>query len=224
MEYEKLLRDNYHPVIINVCNKERSCGKYDMGDFKTISDEEELCRISNLSNYLYPYGKVSLKAVKECDVPYKGEKYPLNSNDIIYCKEVMVFRNNKNDWYTLLTDVVSSDIILFPALSLREKETVLLKEDLKYRNSDGSLNNDGKNELKNRFINALHVALINNKDSIVLGDLGIRNYYLLESDVLEVIDEVLKEYKNKFKKIVIVLPYKRSNSYKQFYERFNGEK
>jgi hypothetical protein len=120
--------------------------------------------------------------------------------------------------------VVSSDIILFPALSLREKETVLLKEDLKYRNSDGSLNSDGKNKLKNRFINALHVALINNKDSIVLGDLGIRNYYLLESDVLEVIDEVLKEYKNKFKKIVIVLPYKRSNSYKQFYERFNGEK
>ena len=223
MEYEKLLRDNYHPVIINVCNKERSCGKYDMGDFKTISDEEELCRISNLSNYLYPYGKVSFKAVKECDVPYKGEKYPLNNNDIIYCKEVVVFRNNKNDWYTLLTDVVSSDIILFSALSLREKETVLLREDLKYRNSDGSLNRDGKNELKNRFINALHVALINNKDSIVLGDLGIRNYYLLESDVLEVVDEVLNEYKNKFKKIVIVLPYKRSNSYKQFYERFNGE-
>ena len=26
--------------------------------------------------------KASLKAVKECDVPYKGEKYPLNNNNV----------------------------------------------------------------------------------------------------------------------------------------------
>lgn len=220
-EYKHLLTDNYFPVIINVCNKERTCGKYDMGDFKSITDEEELCRISNLSGYLYPYGKKNLKAVKECVIKYKEEKYPLDKTNIIYCTDVVVFRNNKNDWYKLLTDEIKTDIILIPALSLREKETALLKEDLKFKNQDGSLNIDGKKELKSRIVNAFNIALINNKDAIVLGDLGIRSYYLFESDVLEVLDEVLKEYKNKFKRIVIVLPYKRSNYYNQFYKKYN---
>jgi hypothetical protein len=97
-EYEMLKLNNFNPVIINVCNRVRACGKYDMGYFKTISDEEELCRISNLSNYLYPYGNTKLKAVKECDVKYKELKYPLNRDNVLYCKDVAVFRNNKNNY------------------------------------------------------------------------------------------------------------------------------
>lgn len=221
-EYEKLKQDNFNPVIINVCNRVRACGKYDMGYFKTISDEEEFCRISNLSNYLYPYGNAKLKAVKECDVNYKELRYPLNQDNVLFCKDVVVFRNDKNNWYKLLDKELLCDIILVPSISLREKETTQLLEDLKFKNEDGTLNLEGKEVLKQSIINSFNTALINNKDSLVITDFGIRSYYLKEEDVLEVFKDILNEYKNKFKKIVFVLPYKKSNYYKHFYEEFRG--
>lgn len=222
-EYNKLLLDNYTPVIINVCNRVRPCGKYDMGYFKSIVDEEEMCRISNLSNYLYQYGPTNLKSVKECGQPHKVIKYPLNRDSVLYCKDVDFFRNTKNDWYTLLDKDVNCDVILIPSISLRENETGLLKEDLKLKNNYGSLGLEGKEILKESIINGFNTALINDKDSLILTDLGIRSYYLKEEDVLEVLNIVLKEYKNKFKKIVVVLPFKKNNYYKKIYEHFMGE-
>ena len=194
-----------------------------MGEFTSILDEEELCRISNLSNYLYPYGKPNLKAVKDCSVPYKSQKYPLSRDNVIYCKDVIVFRNNKNDWYKEIKENICCDVILTPAVSLREKESTLMKEDLKYKNIDGSLDFNGKEVLKNIIINAFNVAIINGKDSLVLGDFGIRSYYINEDDVLEVFLDVLREYKNRFKKIIFVLPFNKKNYYKQFYKKFKGE-
>ena len=222
-EYNKLKLSNYNPAIINVCNRVRACGKYDMGYFKSILDEEEMCRISNLSNYLYPYGNSKLKAVKECGITYKEQRYPLDRESVIFCKDVVVFRNDKNNWYELLDKELLCDIILVPSISLREKETAQLLEDLMYKNEDGTLNLEGKEVLKQSIINAFNTALINNKDSLVITDFGIRSYYLKEEDVLEVFKNVLKEYKNKFKKIVFALPYKKSNYYKHFYEVFGGK-
>ena len=193
-----------------------------MGYFKTILDEEEFCRISNLSNYLYPYGNAKLKAVKECDVNYKELRYPLNRDNVLFCKDVVVFRNDKNNWYKLLDKEVVCDIILVPSISLREKETAQLLEDLMYKTENGSLNLEGKEVLKQSIINAFNIALINNKDSLVITDFGIRSYFLKEEDVLKVFKDVLKDYKNKFKKIVFVLPYKKNNYYKHFYEEFRG--
>ena len=221
--YEKLKLYNFDPVIINVCNRVRACGKYDMGYFKTVTDEEELCRISNLSNYLYPYGNTKLKAVKECGITFKEQRYPLDRKSVIYCKDVVVFRTDKNNWYESRDKELLCDIILVPSISLREKETAQLLEDLMYKNEDGTLNLEGKDVLKQSIINAFNTALINNKDSLVITDFGIRSYSLKEVDVLEVFKEVLMEYKNKFKKIVFALPYKKSNYYKHFYEVFGGE-
>jgi hypothetical protein len=68
-----------------------------------------------------------------------------------------------------------------------------------------------------------NTAIINNKDSLVITDFGIRSYYLNEEDVLEVFKDVLNDFKNKFKKIVFVLPYKKSNYYKHFYGVFGGK-
>lgn len=222
-EYNNLLNSGYNPVIINVCNKERACGKYDMGSYKTITDEEELCRISNLSSYLYPYGKPTLRSVKECVIPHKEVRYPLDSGDVIYCKDVTFFRNTKNNWYKLLNNYINCDLIFTPAISLREKETSILKEDLKYKDDNGNLNLDGKQILKSSIVNAFITALNHQKDSLVITDFGIRSYYLIEEDVLDVFLSVLKEYKKMFKNIIFVLPYKRSNYYKHFYEEFKGE-
>jgi hypothetical protein len=181
-EYKKLCFSNYNPVIINVCNRVRPCGKYDMGYFKSVVDEEELCRISNLSNFLYPYGPTNLKAVKDCEVGYKEQRYPLNRGNVLYCKNVVVFRNDKNEWYKLLDKKLLCDIILVPSISLREKECTQLLEDLKFKNEDGSLNLEGKQILKESIINSFNTALINNKDSLVITDFGIRSYYLKEED------------------------------------------
>lgn len=222
-EYYKEKKLGYNPVIITVCNKERACGKYDMGDFKTITDEEELCRISTLSSYLYPYGKPTLKGVKECSTSFKEEKYPLTNDHVIYCKDVMVFRNTKNNWYKPLNETINCDIILTPSISLREKGSPLLLKDLKYKQNNGSLNNEGKLILKQTIINSFITALNNNHDSLIISDFGIRSYYLKEEDVLEVFIDVLKEYKNKFKKIIFVLPFNKKNYYKKFYEQFIGE-
>lgn len=219
-EYKKLKENNFNPVIINVCNAARACGKYDMGYYKTISDEEEICRISNLSNYLYPYGSLKLKAVKDCNINHINEVYPLSHNAVIYCNDVLVFRNNKNKWYTMLQEHIKCDIILTPAISLRDAETTILKKDLQYKKNDGHLTEDGRNVLKNSIINTFEVAIINNKDSVILGDLGMKSYYISESDIVEILTDVLKNYQTKFKKIVIVLPFKKINSYKQFYEFF----
>jgi nicotinate-nucleotide adenylyltransferase len=166
-EYEKLKLNNFNPVIINVCNRVRACGKYDMGYFKTISDEEELCRISNLSNHLYPYGNPRLNAVRECDVKYKELRYPLNRDNVLYCKDVVVFRNDKNEWYKLLDKKLLCDIILVPSISLREKESAQLLEDLKFKNEDGSLNLEGKQILKESIINSWEVM-----------EYGLFNYFL----------------------------------------------
>ena len=221
-EYKKLKSCDYNPVIINVCNRGRTCGKYDMGYFKTVLDEEELCRISNLPNFLYPYGNSKLKAVKECGITYKEQRYPLDRENVIYCKDVIAYRNNKNKWYELLAEEVVFDIILVPSISLRENETGILKEDLKLKNSDGSLNLEGKEVLKQSIINAFNTAIINNKDSLVITDFGIRSYYLKEEDVLEVFKDVLNDYRCMFKNIIFVLPYKKINYYKHFFETFGG--
>ena len=222
-EYNKDKKSGYNPVIITVCNKERACGKYDMGDFKTITDEEELCRISTLSSYLYPYGKQTLKGVKECVTPFKEEKYPITHNDVIYCKDVIFFRNTKNNWYSSLKQTTKCNIILTPSISLREKGTPLLLKDLKYKQTDGFLNYEGKQILKTSIINTFITALNNNHDSLIITDFGIRSYYLKEEDVSEVFIDVLNEYKNKFRKIVFVLPYNKKNYYKKFYEEIIGE-
>ena len=97
-----------------------------------------------MHNYLYPYSKSNLKAVKECPISYKEEIYPLSNHTVIYCKDVSIFRNNKKNWYTKLDEVTECDIILTPSISLREKETSILKEDLKYKDENGYLNIKGK--------------------------------------------------------------------------------
>lgn len=165
----------------------------------SLSQEEFLCRNSTLyiclndeKGYFY-----------EEFYNYHKEIGFMNSDRIIYSKDIIVFKNNdvllnKNDWYKI-------DVLSCSAPNLK---------------NNNILDSELLNIMKSRIKNIFEVAIDNNIDILVLGAFGCGSYNNNQNIVANAFKLNLDLYKCYFKKIIFAIPdidFSESANYKIFY-------
>ena len=202
---EEMLNDNYNPVILNLASNVSPGGGYHKG---TNAQEECLCQMSTLSQSLYQYGSEKYKHIRDAELPkYYPDVYPMDINyGGIYSPDVVFFRNNKSQYYSLRDKTFSTSVITIASLSNREKNSYT-NDERKYFNDDLTLTDEGISIEKNKIRTIFRIALDNGHDSIVLGAFGCGVYNLLPSEVSKLFYDVLNEteFKNNFKKVTFAI-------------------
>ena len=204
-----LIKEGYNPAILNLASGINPCGGYSSG---AGAQEEALCQMSTLSVSLYQFASTSKKCFK--DGGYKLDKshvYPLNTNfGGIYTPEVVFFRNNINEFYSLRDEPFRCSVISVPSLAYKPEYNS------DYFDEDGNLNEKGLEVEKNKIRTIYRIALDNHHDSVVLGAFGCGAYHLKPEQVAPLFKSVLEEpeFKNNFRKIAFAI-YEGKGSYKK---------
>ena len=201
---EALLKDGYHPAILNLASNISPGGGYHKG---TNAQEECLCQMSTLSQSLYQFGSLKYKHIQDAALPNYTGVYPLDINyGGIYSPDVVFFRHNKSQYYAFRQQPFVTSIITVASLSNREKNNYT-NDERKYFNNDGTMTQEGINIETNKIRTILRIALDNGHDSVVLGAFGCGVFNLLPSEVSKLFYDVLcePEFKNNFKKVVFAI-------------------
>lgn len=155
------------------------------------AQEECLCRVSTL----YP----CLKDESMWDLfyaPHRAARNPLHNDDIIYTKDVIVF---KDDDYQPLPKTFAVDVITCAAPNLREQPAN------PYNPGDGDAKRISKDELyqlhKQRARRILTVAAQNEADVLILGAFGCGAFQNDPQVVARAYNDVLAEFIHHFRTI-----------------------
>lgn len=226
---ENLIKEGYHPAILNLASRTSPCGGYHKG---TSAQEESLSQMSTLSQSLYQFGNPKYKHIRESGLSLTPGVYPMDINfGGIYSPSVTFFRHNIDKYYSLRDTTFDCPIVTVASLSNREKNEYTNDERI-YFNNDGYLTDDGRTIEINKIRTILRIALDNGHDSMVLGAFGCGVYHLKSDEVSTLFKDVLEEpeFKNRFKKIVFAIyegkPTKRNpnkgkdGQFKPFYDVF----
>lgn len=139
------------------------------------------------------------------------QEYPIPTYGAIYTPDVFFFRTNQLDGFTLLP---YDQCCFLSCLAMPAIRNPQLKKDGTYRPTD-------RTKMKEKIRGIMKVALLHNHDSVVLGALGCGAFKNPPDEVAKIFEEVVNEYKSKFRKIVFaILDYGRSNNYSIFQRRF----
>ena len=224
----RLINQGYNPAILNLASNKRPCGGYNDG---TNAQEESLCYMSTLSQYLYQFALPKYKNFKDAKVEHIPGVYPMDINfGGIYCPNVYFFRYNLDKYYSLRETPFECSVITVASLSNREKNGYT-NDESKYFKTDGYLTDEGKEIEKNKMRTIYRIALDNGHDSIVLGAFGAGVYRLLPDEVANLFKEIAleDEFRNKFKLLAFAI-YEgkatrlkvvgKDGKYKPFYDIF----
>lgn len=210
----KLKAEGLNPVIISEACFSRVCGGYDQGKADTF--EEELCRVSSLSQSLYMFGSPKLKCVKESNVDWRENTYPLNVGDGFYSSNVVFVRHGSGKSYEEIAkaDRQKCDIISIAPPDLTKTHS--LNHISAYMNDDGCLNSEGKHKLTQVLCKAFDYAIATDHDTVIINAFG-SGYHIPLSDIADVFHEVFGLYNGKLKRIIV--KSKKSRRYKEFFDR-----
>lgn len=197
------------PVIISEACFSRVGGGYDQGKADTV--EEELCRISALSQSLYKFGNPKLKCVKESGVNVENA-YPLEIGEGFFSPDVLFIRPGASGKYAEIPapDRQKCDIISIASLDFTKNHPQ--NHTQTYMNSDGRMNESGILLMTNALRNAFDYAIATDHDAVIINAFG-SGFHIDLNDVAHIISVVIKEYASKFK--CIVIKEKRNNKYQK---------
>jgi len=169
---DKLIQLGFQPVVLNMADDCWAGGCVTTG---SCAQEESLFRSTTLSNHL------------------NQKLYPIKDNELLYSKNVIVFKSSAKEKYKLLEKSYKIDVISCPGI--RHPNL----------NDDNHMYPEDMNRLKMKIENIFQSAYKNNKDSIVLGALGCGAWRCNPEDVAQVFKEVIQIYDGLFKYIVFAI-------------------
>ena len=197
------------PVIISEACFARVGGGYDQGKADTV--EEELCRISTLSQSLYKFGNPKLKCVKESGVNVE-DAYPLEVGEGFFSPDVLFIRLGASEKYAEIpvVDRQKCDIISIASLDFTKNHPQ--NHTQTYMNSDGRMNESGILLMTNALRNAFDCAIATDHDAVIINAFG-SGFHIDLNDVAQIMSVVIKEYASKLK--CIVIKEKRNKKYEK---------
>ncbi len=199
-----MLDEGLKPAILNLASRISPCGGYHKG---TSAQEECLSQCSTLSQSLYQFGNPKYKHIREANLRYVPDVYPMDINyGGIYSPTVTFFRHNVSKYYSLRDETFDCAIISVASLSNREKNEYTNDEQI-YFDAEGYLTNEGKEIELNKIRTIFRIALENRHDSIVLGAFGCGVYRLHSDEVAALFRDVMNEpeFKNRFMKLIFAI-------------------
>ncbi|MBQ0092794.1 MAG: TIGR02452 family protein [Clostridiales bacterium] len=226
---EGLIRDGFHPAILNLASATSPCGGYHDG---ASAQEESISRMSTLSQSLYRFGDPKYKHIREAELPNTPGVYPLDLNfGGVYSPTVTFFRHGEEEFYAIREDKFDCPVITVASLSNREKNGYT-NDQRRYFKADEYLTAEGCEIEKNKIRTIFRIALDNGHDSVVLGAFGCGVYRLRSDEVAGLFRAVLDEpeFRNRFRRLVFAIyegkpssrkaPMGREGKFAPFYEVF----
>ena len=195
----KLKAKGLDPAIICETCFSRAGGGYDQG--KADTAEEELCRVSTLSQSLYKYGNPKLKCVKQSGVNAENA-YPLEVGEGFFSPDVLFVRHGASRAYreTPVPDRQKCDIISIASLDFTK--THLQNHTQSYMNDDGRMNASGIQLMTDALRKAFNYAIASGHDAVIINAFG-SGFHVSLKDSAQILNVVIKEYSDKLKCIVI---------------------
>jgi len=208
---EQMISEGYNPAILNLASAIHPGGGYENGN-KT--QEESLCRSSNLSISLYQYGNPNdpkkKKAIRDSGVAHRADGYPLDLNyGGIYTPSVTFFRygKSKTHCFGLREKPFQCAVITVAALSFNDNHVYSDNAEHRFKDSDNRLTPEGNEVMLNKIRTIFRMGVENGHDSLVLGAFGCGVYALPVDAVAGQFRTVMEEpeFRNKFRKIVFAI-------------------
>jgi hypothetical protein len=133
--------------------------------------------------------------------------YPLGKNQMFICPNVLVFKDHNNNYNLLLASnsqritVINSPSLYKPKTTIIDQEQYefdmrLYSTEVKYQNTQVQI--DKLNTLFNN-------ALVFGYTTLVIDDGGIENFWLPAMHTILLINQVLNDFKGKFKEIIFCI-------------------
>lgn len=187
------------PAIISESCFSRVGGGYDQGKADTV--EEELCRVSTLSQSLYKFGSPKLKCVKDAGVNTENA-YPLEVGEGFFSPDVFFIRHGASRAYREIPvpDRQKCDIISIASLDFTK--THLQNHTQSYMNDDGRMNTSGIQLMTDNLRKAFNYAIASGHDAVIINAFG-SGFHVSLKDSAQILNVVIKEYSDKLKCIVI---------------------
>lgn len=198
--------NNLNPVVLNMANNFFPGGCVDIG---CNAQEESLFRRTNY------YKTLTI------------DNYPLNKDEAIYSKDVLVFKENENNGWI----VTEPEKMSFIACAAIRNPEIILQEDKMIINAKYK-NIDDVEIMKNKIRLILQIAYKNNHDSVVLSAFGCGAFYNPTHNLALIMKDVLREYDGLFKVVYIAIlsnfdkntnyNFDKTNNYDVFKHVFNS--
>ena len=209
---EEMVRAGLNPVLLSTSSR-MTPGEYYCNGMSSLS-ENSICRQSDLLFYLYQFGNIRKKAVKESGIKICRQEYPLDINfGAIYSPEICFFRDNLKNNFNLLENPFKCAVITAAPLCFSKNDS---QGEVKYKAADGGYTSEGAEIMRSKIRTVLRVALANGHSSIILNEFGTRSLALPMAETVRIFKDIFSEieFAGKFKSIVFALPEgKRSESY-----------
>lgn len=137
--------------------------------------------------------------------------YPLSNTQMLVMPNILVFKNHLDPKYNMLPptsgqkiSVIMSPPVYRPETNIPEQEKHILDKKLylpitKYKNIT---------KITNRFIAMFNAALFFGYDTVIIDDQGVEDFWLPVHHTAEILNEVIKQFKQKFKEIIIAVEKK----------------
>lgn len=191
--YKTLLRDGYHPALLNMASAIHPGGGVENG---SGAQEEQLCRRSTLLLSLYQFKRDKVRAYPQLNIPNQKKQYPLHPRfGGIYSPNVIFFREAEGRNYRLSdkpfrASVISVAGVAHPPL---DKNGLMFPEE--------------QEQTKDKIRTILRIAMEHYHDALVLGALGCGAFGNPPAQVAKLFHEVFDEpeFKNQFKEVVFAI-------------------
>ena len=186
---EKLLREGYHPAVLNMASRQNPGGGVQTG---AGAQEENLFRRTNLFQSLFQF----VPYAEKYGVRKSRFQYPLDRNyGGIYTPDATVFRGTEQDGYPLLDTPYQMSFIAVAGIN----RPTLASPEL--------IASELIEPVKNKMRTIFRIGLLYNHDSLVLGALGCGAFRNPPAHIARLYHEVMEEeeFKNKYKLLVFAI-------------------
>lgn len=192
----KDLARNYRTAILNFANRFEPGGGYLEGE---LAQEEDISRRTTLFPVLNNM---------------KQKSYPIQHDEVIYSKDIKIFRDSWKNGFNLLSDPLPNiDVITMGAYNLNSK----------MQNNDATITDDEyKRGTKDKIRAQLRIAAANGDQALVLGAFGCGVFAIGRQDIPPMVAKLYKEvleeaeFKGVFKVIRFAILDQNSANYQAF--------
>ena len=186
---EKLLKEGYHPAVLNMASRQNPGGGVQTG---AGAQEENLFRRTNLFQSLFQF----VPYAEKYGVRKSRLQYPLDKNfGGIYTPDAIVFRGTEQDGYPLLDTPYRMSFIAVAGINRPTLE------------SPERISSDLVEPVKNKIRTIFRIGLLHGHDSLVLGALGCGAFRNPPSHIAHLFHEVMEEpeFKNKYRLLLFAI-------------------